>query len=158
MFDKNLIRIQDGSLKLHDILRELYILWLVISRFLQQVNHVKEAFDTIMSVAKTRGFFYEDISSDNNEAARLASQKFYLDTYCHEGENLYGSNHTNNAIISENDNKKYVFPKNCTFYCYDVRDMEKKMEMNNQYDFILLDPPWWNKSIRRKKIKCAEAR
>lgn len=121
------------------------------------VNHVKEAFNLIMSTAKTTSLFNEDILSDNNEAARLASQKFYLDTYCHEGENLYGSNHTNNAIISENHNKKYIFPKNCTFYCYDIRDMEKKMEMNNQYDFILLDPPWWNKSIRRKKMKCAEA-
>lgn len=125
---------------------------------LQQVDHVKRIFNAIMSTAKRRGLFNKNISLDNNEAARLASQKFYQDTYCLKDENLYGSNDTNNAVISEANNKKYVFPKRCTFYSYDVRDIEKKMELNNQYDFILLDPPWWNKSIRRKKMKCAEAR
>ncbi|XP_029673685.1 methyltransferase-like protein 4 isoform X2 [Formica exsecta] len=130
---------------------------LLPERDLEEVDHVKQKFSTIISTAKTRGLFNENVSLDNNEAARLASQKFYQDTYCLKDENLYGSNDTNNTVISETHNKKYVFPKKCTFYCYDVKDIEKKMELNNQYDFILLDPPWWNKSIRRKKIKCAEA-
>lgn len=111
-----------------------------------------------MSAARAKGLFCENISLDNNETARLASQKFYLDTYSHEDENLYGSNDTDNTIISEVHDKRYIFPRKCTFYCYDVREMEKRMELSNQYDFILLDPPWWNRSIRRKKIKCAEAR
>lgn len=112
----------------------------------------------MISAAKNKGLFSRNVSLDNNQVARLASQKFYQDTYCLKDENLYGSNDTDDAIISEVNNKKYIFPKRCTFYCYDVRDMEKRMELNNRYDFILLDPPWWNKSIRRKKIKCAEAR
>ncbi|XP_020292854.1 methyltransferase-like protein 4 [Pseudomyrmex gracilis] len=124
---------------------------------LEEIDHVKREFETLISAAKAKGFFCENVSVDNNEAARLASQKFYQDTYCLQDENLYGSNDTNNAIITKVHDKKYVFPRKCSFYCYDVRDIEKKMELNNQYDFILLDPPWWNKSIRRKKIKCAEA-
>lgn len=112
-----------------------------------------------MSAARAEDLFPGDnVTSDNNEAARLASQKFYQDTYCLGNECLYGSNDTNNTIVSEAHDKKYIFPRRCTFYCYDVRDMEKRMDLNNQYDFILLDPPWWNKSIRRKKMKCAEAR
>ncbi|EZA61219.1 hypothetical protein DMN91_005402 [Ooceraea biroi] len=125
---------------------------------LEEVSRVEKAFASMMSAAKAKRIFSEaDVISDNNKAARLASQKFYQDTYCIRDENLYGSNDTNDAIISEAHDKKYVFPRKCTFYCYDVRDMEKKMDLNNQYDFILLDPPWWNKSIRRKKMKCAEA-
>lgn len=111
-----------------------------------------------MTAARSKGLFHWNNSFDNNEVARLASMKFYQDTYSLKDENLYGSNDTDDAIVSEAHNKKYVFPRKCTFYCYDVRDIEKKMELGNQYDFILLDPPWWNKSIRRKKIKCAEAR
>ncbi|KAL0113067.1 hypothetical protein PUN28_012355 [Cardiocondyla obscurior] len=124
---------------------------------LDEVDRVKQAFGTMMSVAKNRGLFCWNNFFDNNEIARLASMKFYQDTYSDKDENLYGSNDMDNAIISEAHNKKYVFPRKCIFYCYDVRDIEKKIELNNQYDFILLDPPWWNKSIRRKKMKCAEA-
>ncbi|KAL6435324.1 hypothetical protein ACFW04_005383 [Cataglyphis niger] len=130
---------------------------LLPERDLKEVDNVRQKFNAMISTAKIRGLFNKNVSLDNNKAARLASQKFYQDTYCLKDENLYGSNDTNNAVISDIHNKKYVFPKKCTFYCYDVKDMEKKMELNNQYDFILLDPPWWNKSIRRKKIKCAEA-
>ncbi|KYN06658.1 PREDICTED: methyltransferase-like protein 4 [Cyphomyrmex costatus] len=124
---------------------------------LEEVDRVKQAFIAMMSVAKNKGLFCQNNFLDNNEAARLASMKFYQDTYSLKNENLYGSNDTDDAIVSVAHNKKYVFPKKCTFYCYDIRDIEKKMELSNQYDFILLDPPWWNKSIRRKKMKCAEA-
>ncbi|XP_011633843.1 methyltransferase-like protein 4 [Pogonomyrmex barbatus] len=124
---------------------------------LEEVEHVKQMLSTIMATARIKGLFCGNNLSDNNEVARLASRKFYKDTYSLKDENLFGSNDTDDAIISEVHAKKYVFPRKCTFYCYDVRDIEKKMELSNQYDFILLDPPWWNKSIRRKKIKCAEA-
>ncbi|OAD60498.1 Methyltransferase-like protein 4 [Eufriesea mexicana] len=103
------------------------------------------------------GLFPTNISSDNNEAARLASQRFYQDTFSNEIENFYGCNDTDVVITSELKEKRYVFPQKCKFYCYDVRDITKKLELNNQYDFILLDPPWWNKSIRRKKSKYSEA-
>ncbi|KAG5329683.1 METL4 protein, partial [Acromyrmex heyeri] len=124
---------------------------------LEEVDRVKQAFIAIMSAARDKGLFCQNNFLDNNEIARLASMKFYQDTYSLKNENLYGSNDTDDAIVSVAHNKKYVFPKKCTFYCYDVRDIEKKMELSNQYDFILLDPPWWNKSIRRKKMKYAEA-
>ncbi|XP_024887527.1 methyltransferase-like protein 4 [Temnothorax curvispinosus] len=124
---------------------------------LEEVDRVKQAFGAMMSAARDKDLFCRNNSFDNNEVARLASMKFYQDTYSVKDENLYGSNDTNDAIISKAHDKKYVFPRKCTFYCYDVRDMEKKIELGNQYDFILLDPPWWNKSIRRKKMKCAEA-
>ncbi|XP_011688202.1 PREDICTED: methyltransferase-like protein 4 isoform X2 [Wasmannia auropunctata] len=124
---------------------------------LEEVDHVKRAFGAMMSAARGKGLFCRNNFLDNNELARLASMKFYQDTYSLKNENLYGSNDTDDAIVTEVHDKKYVFPTKCTFYCYDVRDIEKKMELSNQYDFILLDPPWWNKSIRRKKTKCAEA-
>lgn len=95
---------------------------------------------------------------DNNEAARLASQKFYQGTFSNGEENFYGCNDTDVAMASELKGKKYVFPQKSRFYCYDVRDIAEKLDSSSQYDFILLDPPWWNKSIRRKRIKYSEAR
>lgn len=132
-------------------------LQLLPQKDLEKINHVKQAFGAMMTVARSKGLFSRNNFFDNNEVARLASMRFYQDTYSLKDENLYGSNDTDDAIVSEAHNKKYVFPRKCTFYSYDVRDIEKKIELSNQYDFILLDPPWWNKSIRRKKMKCAEA-
>ena len=125
---------------------------------LKEINYVKQTFNKVVSLAKAEGLFSFDITPDNNEAARVASQKVYQDTFSSEEENFYGCNDADVAITSEVKDKRYVFPEKCSFYCYDVRDIAAKLELNNQYDFILLDPPWWNKSIRRKKTRYLEAR
>ncbi|KAI4478900.1 PREDICTED: methyltransferase-like protein 4 [Polistes canadensis] len=124
---------------------------------LNELNFIQQAFNKLISSGKLNGLFGDNISIDNNEAARSTSEKFYSDTFHQRLENLYGCNNSDVAIIWEAQYKKYVFPKKCSFYCYDVRNMTQKMELNNQYDFVLLDPPWWNKSIRRKKSKSVEA-
>ncbi|XP_076281982.1 methyltransferase like 4 [Lasioglossum baleicum] len=124
---------------------------------LKEIDYVKQAFNQVITSAKVEGLFALDVIPTNNEAARLGSQKFYQDTFSMEEEYFYGCNDTDEAIISGAKEKRFAFPRNCKFYCYDVRDIDKKLELNNQYDFILLDPPWWNKSIRRKKTKYLEA-
>lgn len=124
---------------------------------LKEINDITQKFSKIISTAKAEGLFSANLLSDNNEAARLESQKFYQDTFHDEERNFYGCNDTDVAIISELKKKEYVFPEKCRFHCYDVRDIAKKLELSNQYDFILLDPPWWNKSIRRKKTKYSQA-
>ncbi|XP_012285780.1 methyltransferase-like protein 4 [Orussus abietinus] len=122
-----------------------------------QVNYIKQALARIIASAKENGLFLDRTICDNNQAARMASRKFYLDTFQHPAQNLHGCNDTDTAIITDVHGKTYVFPRKCSFYCYDVRSMTEKMELKNQFDFILLDPPWWNKSIRRKKGKHLEA-
>ncbi|XP_012254993.2 N(6)-adenine-specific methyltransferase METTL4 [Athalia rosae] len=123
----------------------------------EQMNYIRRSLENLLTSAKKIGYFSEELISDNNRAARFVSQKFYTDSFRHQIDNLHGCNKTEKAIISETLYERYVFPERCSFYCYDVRDIPDKMEMNNQFDFILLDPPWWNKSIRRKKSKCTEA-
>ncbi|XP_024939491.1 methyltransferase-like protein 4 isoform X2 [Cephus cinctus] len=124
---------------------------------MEQMNPIKEGLARILSSAKAEGLFPDEIVYDNNEAARMISQKFYSDTVTHNIENLHGCNKMNMAIISETQSEKYVFPEQCYFYCNDIKNIAEKMELNNQFDLILLDPPWWNKSIRRKKRKYSES-
>ncbi|CAK9832147.1 N(6)-adenine-specific methyltransferase METTL4 [Anthophora retusa] len=124
---------------------------------LKEINYIQQKFNKIISFAKAEGLFFTNVSSDNNEAARLASQTFYQDTFSNEEENFYGCNDTDVVIISELKERRYVFPQKCRFYCYNVEDIANKLDLSNQYDFILLDPPWWNKSIRRKKTRYSEA-
>lgn len=58
---------------------------------------------------------------------------------------FYGENR--NQILHKANG--YVFPPECQFYCDDVVNLKKLGEQ--KYDVILLDPPWTNKYIKRKK-------
>lgn len=60
------------------------------------------------------------------------------------------------SVIKSVENESYLFPVNCSFYCDDVKNIERNLSQN-EYDLILLDPPWWNKYIRRKKAKSEHA-
>lgn len=101
---------------------------------------------------------FEETTTDFNEEARLASRNFYSLSSHLNIEKICGRNDFDTAVIREVNNEKYVFPKHCEFFSFDVRQIEEKLPMNNRYDLILLDPPWWNKSIRRKKTAFAESR
>ncbi|XKL61019.1 hypothetical protein PGB90_008076 [Kerria lacca] len=49
---------------------------------------------------------------------------------------------------------KFFIPPHCTFYCCDINEIDKKIVnlRENLFDLILMDPPWWNKHIRRKNL------
>lgn len=60
-------------------------------------------------------------------------------------KSFYGQNQNPNLHIANG----YVFPPKCHFYCDDVVNMKKLGD--EKFDIILLDPPWTNKYIKRKK-------
>lgn len=78
---------------------------------LTEINYVQQTFDKLISLAKSEGLFSSGAITDNNEAARLASQKFYQDTFSSEEGNFYGCNDTDIAIVSNMEEKKICFPK-----------------------------------------------
>ncbi|XP_003246632.1 methyltransferase-like protein 4 [Acyrthosiphon pisum] len=92
---------------------------------------------------------YTDIFSispkilDNNICARHASIKFYESTSALK--TFYGQNPNPNLHTANG----YVFPPKCQFYCDNVFNMKNLGD--EKYDMILLDPPWTNKYIKRKK-------
>ena len=101
---------------------------------------------------------FVNVTSDYNKESLSESRKFYLETSSTKSH-YHGSNSKGVPIIENFQGQKYVFPQNCRFFCYNVGQMTEKLDVNtNKYDFILMDPPWWNKSIRRKKMKLAESR
>lgn len=83
------------------------------------------------------------MSADNNSCARYASIKFYEKT--NEVKKFFGHNQNPTLHIANG----FVFPPKCQFYCDDVLHMRKLGDQ--KYDLILLDPPWTNTYIKRKK-------
>lgn len=129
--------------KLHNVLPD---------NILQQNIFIKDKSEKILNEAKNKEIFNNFINVDNNEISRLESNNFYQSRLESNSINYYGSNKKNVAIVAEFQKEKYVFPKNCQFYCYDVKNLTIIGDVNNKFDFIILDPPWWNKSVRRKKL------
>lgn len=60
------------------------------------------------------------------------------------------------AVVKEINGSNYLFPQNSTFFSKDVSEMYKHLG-NKRFDLILLDPPWWNKYIRRKRKVSSDA-
>ncbi|XP_008544272.1 N(6)-adenine-specific methyltransferase METTL4 [Microplitis demolitor] len=117
---------------------------------LEEINFIKETIEKMLADVAEEKIFNNSIEIDYNKRARDASHEFY-DTDYDISDNFYGFNQSDNAIITTLNSNEYVFPNNCYFYSHDIKDIDKKLEMKNQFDFILMDPPWWNKFIRRNK-------
>lgn len=111
-----------------------------------------------MDSLEAKNIFSKPVDSDNNKIALSASREFYSSQNCFKDYKVEGSYFNEDSSICLVGNEEFIFPKNCEYFCVDVRILDEKIPLNNQFDFILMDPPWWNKSIRRKKAKFIESR
>nr|CAD7587644.1 unnamed protein product [Timema genevievae] len=123
-----------------------------------EVEYVQNHFMKVIQEGQFCGCFnyvpsLEDLKS-NNLKAREKSKLLYENSSKQSSSNFHGGNESCNAVISEVENKKYIIPANCRFFCYDVKYIEQNLHrLDRPFDLILLDPPWWNKYIRRKNLK-----
>ncbi|XP_044265070.1 N(6)-adenine-specific methyltransferase METTL4 [Tribolium madens] len=114
--------------------------------FETEVRHVEEFYKLFYSEIKQ---VFNDLECEvrNDEAVNTATEIYEI-----SGKNLktglYGSNNES-PVVRTIDGAQFLFPTNCTFYAKDVSDMSQYLDQ--KYDLILLDPPWWNKYIRRKR-------
>lgn len=61
---------------------------------------------------------------------------------------LYAENTSNDLKTVELIDEKFLIPSNCALHCKNVEEMPWS-NLAPQYDLIVIDPPWWNKYIRR---------
>jgi hypothetical protein len=95
---------------------------------------------------------------NSNVAAQDKVRSFYHSYPVSPFLRLHGENSLNLGLITEVNGENYLVPAECKFFCYDVNEIEHKLDLLvHPYDLILLDPPWWNKYIRRTKAKCVVA-
>lgn len=125
-------------------------------RFIFEVNRVKELFcrfrTEYLSDVTVKESDEEEPSASTNLEAIQTSNEVYNKSDSNILTNTFGGNKDENAIVVNINDANYLIPSNCNFYCYNVTEMDKLLN-GNMYDVILLDPPWWNKFIRRKRFK-----
>ncbi|XP_066253507.1 N(6)-adenine-specific methyltransferase METTL4 [Euwallacea similis] len=91
---------------------------------------------------------------DNKKALNTADF-VYEETGKHQVKIISGGNF-GPPVIKPIQGAQYIFPENCRFFCNDVQVIGRELS-GEKFDLILLDPPWWNKYIRRKRKKCPHA-
>ncbi|XP_059622008.1 N(6)-adenine-specific methyltransferase METTL4 [Phlebotomus argentipes] len=62
---------------------------------------------------------------------------------------LQGENKNLQCISTKIDEQEYLIPPECRFHQNDVRQMESFLPLGEEFDLVVMDPPWWNKYIRR---------
>lgn len=95
-----------------------------------------------------------DVSEDKNiSSAKDLADDFYNNLTRHPKNIPFnGGNISNRPLVTKIENEFYLIPPNSLFFCDDIRNINKYF-VGEKFDFILLDPPWWNKYIRRKRKK-----
>ncbi|XP_034940928.1 N(6)-adenine-specific methyltransferase METTL4 [Chelonus insularis] len=116
---------------------------------LDEIQFIRYSLKKMISKAIEQNLFSHEVMNDYNKEAREVSSKFYETPY--DFCQLHGSNQLERNLIAKINSVEFLFPKKCCFYADDIKNIPKKLTMTNQFNFILMDPPWYNKFVKRNK-------
>lgn len=118
-----------------------------------QIERLKQ--NTVKFTAKCRElkvlptFDEEEANKLNNETLKV-----FLDQWqsidCKYGNNFKGGNNSTEPIIVEFNGTHHLIPPKCAFSNSNIQSIER-IESNDGFDLIVMDPPWWNKYVRRSR-------
>lgn len=96
--------------------------------------------------------------SMENEQTKLTNErmKLFLDEWQsveqqRSNTNIFsGGNDATKSVVYELDAVSHIIPPNCRFFNINALSVEPA-KLADAYDLIVMDPPWWNKYIRRSR-------
>lgn len=94
------------------------------------------------------------ILNGTNEAAQHFTQSLFSTQ--HLPCILKGKNDLDLSVRTEIQNKSFLIPPKCIFHQDYIENLEKIT--TDLYDFIVIDPPWSNKFIKRARHAWSENR
>jgi N6-adenosine-specific RNA methylase IME4 len=68
-----------------------------------------------------------------------------------EFKEFHGENNLETGVITTIDGFKYLIPPRCRFFNKNIKDMKNFLSSTEKFDFIVIDPPWTNRYIKRLK-------
>lgn len=124
------------------------------SEISQEIAEVNEKIQKFLATCKSKNFFppTEESDIDNLKKTNIElMNKFYeasSDSGIFHGEN----NFDDGRLMTMNDNC-FLIPPRCKFFNKKIEDIETFLPLNetNKFNFIVVDPPWKNRFIKRAK-------
>ena len=79
--------------------------------------------------------------------------QFYEDSKKTSENKFHGENNLNSGKLAVINGNNYLIPPNCKFFNKNIEDITSCLPFNdeNKFDYIVLDPPWENRYIKRLK-------
>lgn len=94
-------------------------------------------------------FHDDDIEKYKNENIKLMNE-FY--NHSSDFREFHGENNLDiGMVVTMDDGFKYLIPKKCKFFNKKIEDIQKFLPSSQKFDFIVIDPPWTNRYIKRLK-------
>lgn len=62
-----------------------------------------------------------------------------------------GGNDSTEVILFKANSPTYLIPPKCKFFHTDIKRFSEDDNTAKPFDLIILDPPWWNKYVRRSR-------
>lgn len=116
------------------------------------IDYLSQESERFLALGRAEGRFNQTTEGLSNQRAQTFLDTFRTEsTYSTPIERLCGENAMSHSIMTSTNGNQYLIPPKCKFYNRDIRDIDGIDLASQQYDLIVMDPPWWNKYIRRSR-------
>lgn len=95
----------------------------------------------------------KDIEIDKKENIKLMNE-FYGIT--NEFGIFHGQNNLSHGVVTEINSEEYLIPPKCRFFNKPVDKIQDYLDVDEKFDYIVIDPPFRCKYIKRLKKTCPE--
>uniref|UniRef100_A0A182JSU9 Methyltransferase-like protein 4 n=1 Tax=Anopheles christyi TaxID=43041 RepID=A0A182JSU9_9DIPT len=117
-----------------------------IGSFDETTQKVFENHSSIINKLKSNPYY-----GMNNKKALEFVDQFNSSSHYDVDRRFRGQNNTDRTIITEMDGESFLIPPRVSFINSSVDRFTEYIDQDHTFDLIVLDPPWWNKYIRRVK-------
>nr|XP_018897706.1 PREDICTED: methyltransferase-like protein 4 [Bemisia tabaci] len=124
---------------------------------LEEIEFIRKKSNEFLEELKVADMFsmrLESASQENNAEAQEVAKNM-LRLFKSPNCKFNGGNSNESNVTAMCHQNLCIFPPKCRFFNSDIREMDYELlEKEGRFNAILMDPPWWNKYIRRKRKKC----
>lgn len=129
------------------------------SKVLEAESEIKVKVLNFLTDCKMKNFFphIEDEDINRLKASNIElMEKFQTSSY--ELGSFHGENNLNQGKCVKMKDASYLIPPHSKFFNKRVEELETCLQSNetNKFDFIVIDPPWKNRYIKRLKKNAAD--
>lgn len=118
-------------------------------------NELERKVIDFLEECKRLNLFQHSFDNDEIEKHKQDNMKLLNDFYeissTIANKEFHGENNLNYGIVMSMDGIKYVIPKQCKFFNKNIGDISNFLPSSHKFDFIVIDPPWQNRYIKRLK-------
>lgn len=119
-----------------------------------QITRLKEKSKSFLKICCEKEFLLNQQANEQISTTNERLQLFLSEWKSIEYPQLNafnGGNDSTEVIVHKINSQNHLIPPKCRFFNINIKQLEQVEYFSNTFDLITLDPPWWNKFIRRSR-------